>query len=550
MPNLASLLQKHLAAPDKILYRQWSGERWQDYSAGAIAALAARWQAAFRRAGLVRGERVALALRNSIHWVAIDQAALGLGLVVVPLYPNDNAENIAWCLKDSATRLFVTESERQAQALVAVLAGPTIVVCLNGEPAAPIVAVRDWLPDADLPFEIRPAGPGQLATLVYTSGTTGRPKGVMLSHENILSNVGAVLQIIRLNPDDALLSILPLAHMFERTCGYYCPLSAGVKVTYSRSLNLLADDLASQQPTLLIGVPRIFERFLLRIEQKLADAPFKSALVKLTVLLGWRCFENRAYLAERLLYRLLRPRIAPPILKRLGGKLRLAVVGGAPIEHRVSHFFIGLGLNLIQGYGLTETSPVVSANPPDDNVPDSVGLPVSGVTVRLNEKNELLVRSPGVMQAYWNNPAATAEVLLEDGWLNTGDLAEVTAGRIYIRGRSKDILVLSNGEKLSPQDAEIAILDDPLFEQAMLVGEGRPYPILLAVSAERNEKTLLRHANAQLAHLPRYQKVRRVIACPEAWTMENGLLTTTQKVKRDAVCECYRLAIEQAYRER
>lgn len=548
MANLASLLEQHRAAPEKILYRQYIDNSWRDFSAQEVVALAARWQQAFRTAGYEPGDRVALCLKNGVDWVAIDQAALGLGLVVVPLYADDNPENLAWCLNNSGARLLVLENARLLDALTRALPALPVIVCLHGDAPAPAISACRWLPENGGLFETIELDENALATLVYTSGTTGRPKGVMLSHRNILSNVAAALKVVSLHPGDLLISVLPLSHMFERTCGYYVPLKAGVPVAYARSINQLAEDLAFLKPTVMVAVPRVFQRFLARIEQALSASPLKRALFSLTVALGWRKFERRAGKVEQALFRLLQPLVAGPVLNRLGGRLRLAVVGGAPLELRVARSFIGLGLSMLQGYGLTEASPVVAGNREHDNDPATVGAPLPGVAVRVNEAGELLVRGPSVMLGYWHNPEATAEVLDADGWLNTGDLAEIQAGKIVIKGRTKDILVLSNGEKVPPQDAEMAILDDPLFEQAMLVGEGRAYLVLLAVTREGDEKTLIKHANARLKSFSRWVRVRRVIALQEPWTLAEGLLTPTLKVKRNAVYGKYRERIEACYR--
>lgn len=549
MTNLAQLLSQHLSASEKILYSQYVDGEWRDYSALEVAQLAARWQQAFRSEGLQAGERVAICLRNSVNWVAVDLAALGLGLVVVPLYLDDNPENIAWCLTDSGARLAVLENARQYTALRAALQVPELphIVCLQDDGAGATV-LADWLPSATVPFEVRPLDPAALATIVYTSGTSGRPKGVMLSHHNILANVAASSGVVNLHDADSLLSVLPLSHMFERTCGYYLPLAAGIKVAYARGIQQIAEDLAHHRPTVLIAVPRVFERFLARLEKTLAQSVLKRALFRLTVHLGWRRFKHQATPVERLLYSLLHRLVAAPILNRLGGRLCLAVVGGAKVELRVARTFIGLGLNLIQGYGLTEAAPVVAANREWDNDPVTVGSPLDGVETRINEAGELLVRAPSVMLGYWNNPVASAAVLDAEGWLNTGDLAAFSDGKIVIQGRSKDILILSNGEKAPPQDVEIAILDDPMFEQVMLLGEGKAFFSLLAVTAGSDEKMLVRRANAQLKSFPRYVRVRRVIPVSEPWTVENGLLTPTQKVKRSAVLERYRAQIEAVYR--
>lgn len=547
MPNLAQLLAQHLSTPEKILYSQYEGDAWRDYSVAEVARLVARWQQALRGEGLQAGDRVALCLRNGVNWVTLDLAALGLGLVVVPLYLDDNAENMAWCLRDSGARLLVLENARQCQALQACLADLPVMVCVQ-DGAAGGVALARWLPPAAAAeFEVQSLAPDALATIVYTSGTTGRPKGVMLSHGNILANVAASSEVVRLHGEDSLLSLLPLSHMFERTCGYYLPLAAGIRVAYARGIQQIGEDLAHHRPTAMIAVPRVFERFLARLEKNLSKSFIKHALFRLTVHLGWRRFKGRASGPEKMLYALLQRIVAAPILARLGGRLALAVVGGAKVELRIARTFIGLGLNLIQGYGLTETAPVVAANREWDNDPETVGAPLSQVETRINAAGELLVRGPSVMAGYWNNPEATAKVLDADGWFNTGDLAEVRHGKIIISGRSKDILALSSGEKTSPQDVEIAILDDPLFEQVMLVGEGKPFFSLLAVTREQDEKTLVRRANAQLKAFPRYVRVRRVIPVSEPWTVEDGLLTPTQKVRRRAVEERYRQRIMQLY---
>jgi long-chain acyl-CoA synthetase len=389
-----------------------------------------------------------------------------------------------------------------------------------------------------------------LATICFTSGTAGRPKGVMLSHGNIGANVAMCAATAMARPDDRFLSILPLSHMFERTGGYYLPLSIGAQVAFARGVAHLPDDLRTQAPTVVFAVPRIFEKFAARIEHALAGAPRRKRLFDACVALGWRVEQGRARLHDRLLLRALRRLVAKPILARLGGRLRLAVVGGAALDPALARTFIGLGLPMLQGYGMTEASPVVSVNRLSDNVPDTVGRPLDGVEVKLAEGGELLVRGASVMLGYWRNDEATRASIDAAGWLHTGDLAEIRDGRIAIRGRAKDILVLSNGEKLPPQDVEFAILHDPVFEQAMLIGEARPYVVLLAVSQETDERALLKRANAQLKAFPRWMRVRRVIASREPWSVENGLLTPTLKLKRPMLVDRYRDRIDAAYASR
>ncbi len=503
--NIAQLFTPHRATPGRILYRHHEGRGWTDVTAGEVAREIARWQAAFRREGLVRGERIALCVRNGVGWVAIDLAALGMGLVVVPLYVDDNADNMAWCVAHAEARLLIVESTRIAASL-AQLADrehplPPVVIVRPDEGERGVTAASFLPPAADADgFVVEELPPDTLATICFTSGTAGRPKGVMLSHGNILANArqcaadrdGARRRSLPVGPAAvahvrAHRRLLPAAG--HRRAAW--PTAAASRTSPRTS--------HSQAPTAMFAVPRIFERFHARIEHALASSPVKR-------------FAARAVRRARL-SRGARARRAPstacwrrrcvawsatPILARLGGRMRLAVVGGAALDPALAHAFIGLGLPMLQGYGMTEASPVISVNRDDDNVPESVGAPLHGVEVKLAAGGELLARGANVMLGYWNNPDATRAALTPDGWLRTGDVAEIIDGKIYIRGRAKDILVLSNGEKLPPQDVEFAILRDPVFEQVMLVGEGRPFIVLLAVTRETDEKALIQRANEQL----------------------------------------------------
>jgi long-chain acyl-CoA synthetase len=506
--------------------------------------LIARWQRLYGVHGCVAGQRVALCLKNSVHWVAADLAALARGLVVVPLYVDDNAENAAWCALDAQVTLLIAETRRIAEALVAAGLPRERVLALRENDGATPAA---FLPQATAGLAICQDDANALATICYTSGTSGRPKGVMLSHGNILANVAACAATDLGRSDDIFLSILPLSHMFERTGGYYLPLALGAKVAYARGIAQIAEDLVTQAPTVMFAVPRIFEKFAARIEQTLAESKLKRFLFDQCIARGYRVAQKRATLLDMLLIGTLRKLVAQPILARLGGRLRLTVVGGAALDPQLARTFLGLGLPMLQGYGMTEASPVVSVNRPDDNVPESVGAPLPGVEVRVADSGELLVRAASVMQGYWNHPEATAAAIDAEKWLHTGDIAEIRDGKIFIRGRSKDIVVLSNGEKLSPQDVEIAILHDPVFEQILLIGEGKPFLSLLAVTQNTDEKALIQRANEQLKNFPRYIRIRRVIPTREPWTIENGLLTPTLKLKRAPLFARFAKQIEAVY---
>lgn len=537
------------ATPHAPAYRQFVNETWVDVTWAEVAREVARFRAALARENLKPGERVALCLRNRIEWVCFDQAALALGLVTVPLYFDDRPDNMAYCLNDAGCKLLLLENavvwpvlQKQAQSLVR-------VVCLERVAVADprITCLADWLPAQGDALVRAPSRPDELATLVYTSGTTGKPKGVMLSHRNILSNVAASLKAIPVYPRDRFLSFLPLSHMFERTCGYYLAIQAGAQTMYARSISLLAEDLRVQRPSVLIAVPRIFERIHARMQEGLAPGSFRRRLFERAVDIGWKRFRDQASLWERLFWPLFKLLVANKLKRRVGGRLRLVVVGGAAFAPEHARVFVGLGLPIIQGYGLTETAPVITCNRAGDNDPLSVGRALEGVALRLGESDELLARGPNIMLGYWNNAKATAVIVDPDGWLHTGDRARIENGRVYITGRLKDIIVLSNGEKVPPADAEAAILRDAIFEQVMLVGEGRPKLGLLCVSRANDEAELCTRANAQLRDFPGYARICHIARLETPWSVEDGQLTPTLKLKRNEILQRYAADIERMY---
>jgi long-chain acyl-CoA synthetase len=570
--SLAGLLRERVKrSPAAVAYRDCDAERniWIDRTWSDVANEAARWQAAFRHEGLKAGDRVGIILRNGSDWAIFDQAALGLGLVVVPLYVEDRAENSAYCLNDSGAKLLLLEGDDHWQRLAPMIAQMPNVARfvslrqITGNPHPNLVYAQSWLPRKASEFVADPVALNALATIVYTSGTTGRPKGVMLSHGNILSNAWSALQTFAVYPSDRFLSFLPLSHMLERMSGYYLPIMAGATVAFARSVPLLAEDLISQQPTILVSVPRIYERVYARINEQLAaGSPIKRRMFNLATTVGWSRFEyqqgRESWKPSMLLWPILEKLVAGKIMARLGGRLRTAVAGGAALAPDISKVFIGLGLPILQGYGLTETSPLLTVNRADANQPASVGQAAPGTELKVGDNDVLLARGPQVMLGYWNNPAATAEVLSADGWINTGDQARIDAsGHVYITGRIKDIIVLSNGEKVSPVDIELAIIADPLFEQVIVLGENKPYLSVFAMlnheqweklaaqanlrsdkpNVEAVEKMLLERISARLSGFPGYAQVRRLVATVTPWTVENGFLTPTLKVKRGKVLE-------------
>ena len=580
--TLAELFDRRCnLTPQGLAYVQHHDGDWQQHTWQQTREAVARWQAAMQKDGLESGDRVAIMCANRWEWVVCDQAAQGLGLVTVPIYTNDRPENITWLLQDSGARMLMLENIEQWDSLTSLhekLADLTRILCLESGAVGPanLVSLADWLPDDTPDYRCQPTNPESLATIVYTSGTTGRPKGVMLSHRNILFNIHAALEMFDVFEHDLLLSFLPLSHAFERTVGYYLPIATGSAIAYNRSIPQLAEDLTEVRPTIMISVPRIFERVYGRIMDKLAtESPLKQRLFRFAVDTGWAYFEHRQGRAPWRPALLLRPLldllVARKVRAKLGGRMRFTVCGGAALASDVARLFIGLGIPVAQGYGLTETAPIITANPLYDNKPASVGMPLPGVEVRVGHEGELMTRSPSVMLGYWNNPEATAKTIDEQGWLRTGDKVSIAqSGHITITGRIKDIIVLANGEKVPPSDMENAIALDELVDQVMVIGEGKPFlsalvvpnpeafariaqglqldPANEAVCCDENVVSIfMQHVEQRTQSFPGYAQVRSVAVVNEPWTPDNGLATPTLKLRRNRILERYQELTEKLY---
>ncbi len=583
-PTLIELLNERARrTPQNTGYKfcnKINGE-WQDISWLQMKQNVDLWRTALMQEKFEPGDRIAIMLPNCPEWVCLDLAAHALGLVVVPLYVNDRAENVAYILEDTEAKLFICPGVTCWEHLAPVFSRlqglqriVTIDFCNPGKDDKRITCISDWLPSVpDAPPSFQPS-PDDTATIVYTSGTTGPPKGVMLSHHNMMSNAHAGLQCMNIFPNDLFLSFLPLSHMLERTAGYYLPMMAGATVAFARSIPELAEDLITIKPTIMVAVPRIFERIHSGMKEKIDKAPpLMQKLFQTAVNVGWQHFEHSQKRAPWHPLFLLRPLldtlVAKKVRAKLGGQLRIIISGGAPLSPDIASVFIGLGLPIYQGYGLTETSPVISVNTIENNNPAGVGQPLPGVEVKIGAFDELLVRGSSVMQAYWKRPDATSEMIDPEGWLHTGDRADLVDGHIRITGRIKEIIVLSNGEKVSPNAVEQAITIDPLFEQTMVIGEGRPYLVLLAVLDRERWKILaeelgvsadtdsLNNATVhqailkrieQLMHgLPGYAFIKEVVLTLEPWTVEHGLLTPTMKIRRKKVIDHLQEEIDQLY---
>jgi long-chain acyl-CoA synthetase len=587
--TIPALFEARVAqSPDKLAYQQYRNQSsvWQTYSWLDIYQLVCRWRKALEQENLQPGERVAIVLNNCVEWVCFEQAAQSLGLVTVSLYTTDTTENISFILADAGVRLLLIEtldSWEGIASLCQTVATLQSVWCLKFNQKRPedrkqrFEYVSTLLADTAQSYTSFKPDRDAMATIIYTSGTTGKPKGVMLSHHNILSNAEAVHKRIPAYPEDIFLSFLPLAHGFERTVEYILPMMAGSCVCYARSISQLADDLVSIRPTVFISAPRLYEKIYVAIQEKVAESRLKQKLFNWTVSLGWKQFlarQNRGSqldLVEKTLLALLKILVSKKVLDKLGGRLRVAVTGAAPLSSEVSRFFIGLGLPLMEGYGLTEAGPVVSGNNPIDNIPGSVGKALPGTEITLTNNGELLVRSPSVMLGYWQQQQVTQEVIDKNGWLHTGDLAEIKDDYVFIKGRIKEIIATSTGEKVAPADLEAAIVLDPLFDHAMVLGEGKPFLSALLVlnmdaweriakqyglnpkdkkslASKEINKAILQRLAMLLKVFPVYAQIHAVNMTLEPWTIENKLLTPTLKIKRHILEVKFAAEIKELYR--
>ncbi len=602
--TIPDMLRHTVAAwPEREAFRQYdyAERRWYSITWRTFHEQVMRWRRAFTHMGLVKGERVAMLLTNCIDAVTFDEAALCGGLVPTPLHAIDTAGSSAYILRDSNARFLVTTSRARWNA-IAEAAGeeglpdmqlvvftneqvePGSVTHLSGRDIV-LSSLEGWLAtgegvsDDELPPE--PCA-DDLAGFIYTSGTTGRPKGVMITHRNIVSNVQQINKCYDFNEEDVFLSFLPFSHTFERTVAHYNSLANGGAMAFARNAAQIENDLREVRPTLMCSVPRIYEKIHQRLLHELAESSEEKRHQTAWALeTGWRRFAEANHLPIELSPRAqldetvwpqLDVEIASEVREIFGGRLRATFAGGASLNYAVARFFCALGINILQLYGLTETSPIVSFTRMKDNHPDCVGHPVPDCEVKLGANDELLVRGPQVMKGYWNRPLDTAAAF-EDGWFRTGDQADLSdGGRVRIKGRIKEIIVTSTGEKIPPVDVEFAIQEDRLFEQVLVIGDNLPYVTCLVVvnpklwpafcadlDLDPEDPATLQSRDVQRQCLrvrhacrafPQYGVPRAVAITREPWTVDNGLLTPTMKLRRPQIMTAHAKLIERLYASR
>jgi long-chain acyl-CoA synthetase len=558
-------------------------ERIRDISLGLISM------------GVERGDRVALMAETRPEWIATDLAILCAGGVTVPIYPTLSAAQAQFIVRDSGARFAFVSTREQASKLQKVrhaLASLEVIVLFDAEGGATgsllsldgVAArghgrmVAEWGVAKEFKDRARAVKPDDLATIIYTSGTTGEPKGVMLTHHNIMSNVRSSMRALPMSPDDVGLSFLPLSHAFERTVAYIC-LVNGVSIAYAEAIETLARDLLIARPTLMTAVPRVFEKFYARVLEGVAQQPsYRRAMF------GWakRLGERRVAALRRhrdaprgVLYGLAEKLVYAKVRARLGGRLNYLVSGSAPLPPYIGEFFYAIGVPIIEGYGLTETAPVLTVNPLDAPRFGTVGKAIAGVEIAIAEDGEILARGPNVMRGYYNKPEATRAVLDSDGWFHTGDIGTLDEdGYLAITDRKKDLIVTSGGKKLAPQPIETRLKSHPLIGEVVVIGERRRYPALLIVPdfaaldrrlkelgrppADNRETLVIRPdvialyqelVDGMNRDLAQFERIKKIALLPRDFSIASGELTPTMKVRRRTVEETWKDVIEGMYQE-
>jgi long-chain acyl-CoA synthetase len=579
------LLRNAAAEPDRAVVSRRGPSSWTGVTAAEFLAEVRRTAKGLVAAGVAPGDRVALVSKTRYEWTLLDYAIWYAGAVTVPVYETTAADQLAWVLADSGARAVVVETRTHADRVreASLGAGPAVdhLWVIDGSDdqqgaVAELNRLGKAVDDASLEARREAVGPDAVATIIYTSGTTGRPKGCVLTHGNFLAELSSATDELAALFDDedaSTLLFLPLAHVFARVIQVGA-VRKRVRLGHTADVRHLLEDLEEFRPTFLLGVPRVFEKIFNTASQRAAsdgrgkvfDRATDVAIAYSRALDVGRpgpVLRAKHAFNERLVY--------TPLRDSLGGECRHVISGGAPLGERLGHFFRGIGIPVIEGYGLTETTAAVTLNPPDALKIGTVGRPLPGAAVRVDEEGELLVRGPQVMQGYWQDEVATALVLADDGWLRTGDLAEIDAeGYVRVTGRRKEILVTAGGKNVAPGLLEDRVRASHLVGQCLVVGDGRPYVAALltldpdaveewadrhqkkgSLSALTRDADLLAEVQAAVDEanttVSKAESIRRFTVLPAEWTEEGGHLTPSLKLRRHLLMREFRAEVEALY---
>jgi long-chain acyl-CoA synthetase len=575
--------------PDALQYKE-SGA-YKPISHRELADRVRRVALGLQELGLQPGDRVAIISENRPEWAIADYACLTSALTDVPLYPNLPAEQLPYLINDSGATAIFTSTNVQAAKIAEIRSRVPSLKHVIGfsatkQPGEDMTlaeleargkAVDTTERQAKYKERALSVKPDDVATLIYTSGTTGDPKGVMLTHDNLYSNVLAAASVVPFEGRDTCLSFLPLSHVFERMAGHYLMMHAGCSIAYAESMDTVAFNMTEVKPSLVLSVPRLYEKIYARVlDNALSGSGLKKRIFFWARGVGEKWADEKLAGMQpggglALQYRIAQKLVFSKLQARTGGKLRYFVSGGAPLAAEINKFFYAAGLVVLEGYGLTETSPVIAVNTPDKFRIGTVGPAVPGADIMIAEDGEILAKGPMVMKGYYKKPEATAEMIDKDGWFHTGDIGTIEDGFLRITDRKKDIIVTAGGKNIAPQPIENAVKTNKYVSQAVMIGDKRKFPIMLVVPNWDNlEKWAQRHNiiwpdRRQLLAMPTIQKKmekevlgqlpgfahfevpKKIGLLEHDFSIERGELTPKLSVKRKVVDKAYKDVIDGLY---
>ena len=577
----------------KALYYYKKGKNWVGLTGLDIRSTVTNLSFGLRSLGMESGQNAAILSNNSPLWAMSDYGIICSGAATVSIYPTLIPSQIEYILNDSKTSLIFIENQEQYEKIKSIWSNcPSLknIVILDNSDTGDTENVYtfnsfieigiEYSKLSDLTFDllVNTAAPTDLLTLIYTSGTTGNPKGVMLSHENLIANMEGIGKLINFETDDVFLSFLPLSHVFERMGGHFTAFSRACTVYYAEGIEQVPANLQEARPTVVLSVPRLYEKMHARIIEGLKSAPAARQKIFWWAIEVGRNYSMLSIAGEKIPFMLsVKHKIANKLVyskvrERMGGRLKFFVSGGAPLSQAIGEFFAAAGITILEGYGLTETSPVLSSNSPEALRYGSVGKPLFNVEIKIDTDGEILAKGPSIMKGYYNNEEATKEAIDSDGWFHTGDIGEFDGeGYLIITDRKKNILVTSGGKNIAPAPMENVMVASPYIEQVVVIGDKRNFISALIVPAfESVESYLLEHDKAVVSHaaivehpdvialisrevnkamesFSKYERVKKFTLLPRLLTLEKGELTPTLKVVRRIVLSNFDEHVDRMY---
>lgn len=592
--NLAEMFfSNRINFPEKIAYKFKKNDRWISITFKEAGDKVEQIAAALDSIGIKKSDKVAIMSANRFEWAYTDYATVSLGAILVPIYPTLLAEQVLYILNDSDSKVIIVSDKTQAEKIDS--------ICDKLKPTQHFYVIDSEFHDNSNSWKsfeslihtgenvlkekenfindrIKNVNSDDVATIIYTSGTTGEPKGAMLTHKNFLSNIESGSKIFTIYPEEVFLSFLPLSHIFERMAGHYLSCYHSAVVAYAESIDNVPQNILEIKPTLMISVPRLYEKMYARVLENVeSSAALKRKIFYWSIKIGREYIKKVMYHKPIPKFLQLKRNIAfklvfKKLVNRLGGRIRFMISGGAPLSAEIAEFFGAAGLYILEGYGLTETSPAIAINQEERFRYGTVGPPLPDVEVKIAEDGEILSRGDHIMVGYHNKEAATKEAIDDDGWFHTGDIGHMTDdGFLVITDRKKNIIVTSGGKNIAPQPIENILITNKYIEQAVVIGDNRKYSIAVIVIAKEPIIKWMHEKNIELANLKNinddqrvrdliqseidkintnlasYETIKDFYLTSELFTIENDMLTPTLKVKRKVVEQKYKEEIDQLY---